>query len=143
LEEGNLWDSKIFLTGPASKELEWWIENIHQIPPSSFLAPEAVLTIETDASLTGWGAVCNGNTTSGPWSTEDVKECPHINSLELKAAFLAVKSFARQFQGVVKIRMDNKPAVAYINKLGGRKSYNLNAVALATYGRSPSIFSES
>ncbi len=51
------------------------------------------LTIETDASTTGWGAVCEGVRTGGPWNARERQM--HINCLELLAAHLAVQSFAK------------------------------------------------
>ncbi len=47
--------------------------------------------ITTDASCTGWGALCDGHPVSGIWTVDDKKW--HINCLELKAVHLALKSF--------------------------------------------------
>ena len=46
-------------------ELTWWIENIDMASrPIMFGNPD--ITITTDASNLGWGAVCNGTKTGGP-----------------------------------------------------------------------------
>jgi hypothetical protein len=50
---------------------------------------EPDLTIFSDASLSGWVALCNGITARGPWSAEDASR--HINELELLAAFFALQ----------------------------------------------------
>ncbi len=47
--------------------------------------------ITTDASMTGWGAVFEGRPESGEWKEEFLSW--HINCLELRAAFLALKYF--------------------------------------------------
>lgn len=47
------------------------------------------------------------------------REC-HINYLELLAAFIALKIFAKySFDCQILLRVDNSTAVAYINKMGG------------------------
>ncbi len=47
--------------------------------------------ITTDASMTGWGAVFEGRPASGEWKEEFLFW--HINCLELRAVFLALKYF--------------------------------------------------
>ena len=71
--------------------------------------------IQSDASLSGWGAVCKGVSTGGLWSPQE--QSLHINCLELLAAGLALKSFLKDQKGVTVL--DNSTAVAYINNLGG------------------------
>ena len=72
--------------------------------------------METVASTTGWGATCEGVRISGPWS--ETESHLHINCLELLAATLAVKCFARDKEDImILLRMDNTTAIAYINKL--------------------------
>ena len=54
----------------------------------------------------------------------------HINSLELLAAFLCLKSFCKNKSGIhVLLRWDNSTAVAYINKKGGMVSKYCNYLA--------------
>ena len=54
----------------------------------------------------------------------------HINLLELKAAFLALKFFAKNLTNKqIFLRIDNITALAYINKMGGTKSCELNDIA--------------
>ncbi len=82
------------------------------------------LVIESDASLIGWGAVCNHQQTGGPWSREE--QNLHINCLELLAATLALKSFTKGQTGLsVLLKMDNTTAVAYVNNQGGTVSREL------------------
>ena len=51
------------------------------------------MLIETDASMIGWGAVCQGIRTVRLWSHQE-RDC-HINVLELSATMLAVQTFAK------------------------------------------------
>ena len=65
-----------------------------------------------------WGAVCNGVGTEGPWTPEE--RTMHINCLELLAAFLAVKCFAKDRTNLtIHLKMNSMSALTYINKLGG------------------------
>ncbi|KAL0159107.1 hypothetical protein M9458_047183, partial [Cirrhinus mrigala] len=54
-------------------------------------APCRRVTLATDASLTGWGAVMSGHSARGLWSGRQLTW--HINCLEMLAVFLALKHF--------------------------------------------------
>lgn len=59
-----------------------------------------------------------------------VERSIHINVLELKAAFLALQTFAARKTGIrVKLFLDNKTAVSYVNKEGGTRSAILCRIA--------------
>ena len=54
----------------------------------------------------------------------------HINSLELLAAMLAVKTFLKDASGIsVLLQLDNATAVANINNMGGTVSSQLTTLA--------------
>ncbi len=55
--------------------------------------------ITTDASMTGWGAVFEGRPASGEWKEEFLFW--HINCLELRAVFLALKYFLPVLGGII------------------------------------------
>ena len=85
------------------------------------------LQIFTDASKEGWGAHLDEHTARGTWSLPESKF--HINHLELKAVFLALKEFRTLCcNKTVLIATDNTTVVAYINKEGGMKSGSLCAL---------------
>lgn len=113
------------LSVQAKEELEWWVEHLQDWDGRSILRPEPDLTIETDASTIGWGAMCQGHRTGGPWSKTEATM--HINCLELLAATLATKTFAKERHDIVIcLKMDNTSALTYINKFGGTVSPELN-----------------
>jgi len=87
---------------------------------------EPDLTMETDASMLGWGAVCRGLRTGGLWS--QVECMNYINYLELLAAMFAVKAFAKDKRNILK--MDNKTALFYVNRMGGTCSPVLSRLAI-------------
>ena len=73
--------------------------------------------IHTDASKSGWGAT-DGNNTKGEKWLENQEY--HINYLELKAIFLAVRAYQRYWRGNrhIQIKSDNTAAIAYVNNMG-------------------------
>ncbi|KAI2655537.1 ORF V: Enzymatic polyprotein [Labeo rohita] len=78
------------------------------------------VVMNTDASKTGWGAVCNGQAASGSWTGPRLQW--HISCLELLAVLLALRRFLPMLRDKhVLIRTDNVPTVAYI--LTGRVVY--------------------
>ena len=115
------------LTGEAKEELTW--QTTHPWPISwnlkLIICGELDLTIETDASKTGWGARCGDLQTGGPWSPKEATV--HINCLELLAATLAIQTFAeKQDNLLMHLKMDSTSALTYINKMGGTVSPELN-----------------
>ena len=115
------YESMITITPRMMSDLRWWIETAHSHNGRPLQILKWDITIESDASLRGWGASCNGSDTGGPWTKEE--QTHHINYLELLAAFLAMKSFLpSQGPMSVLLRMDNVTAIAFINRMGGTHS---------------------
>ncbi|KAI7810946.1 reverse transcriptase/ribonuclease H/putative methyltransferase [Triplophysa rosa] len=86
------------------------------------------VVVMTDASLQGWGAVCNGHAVSGRRTGPRLHW--HINCLELWAVLLALKRLQPFVQGRhVLVRSDSTAAVAYINHQGGVRSRQLTRLA--------------
>ena len=85
------------------------------------------LQIFTDASKAGWGGHLNECTARGTWSLPGSKL--HINYLELKAVFLALKEFQDLcIHKIVLVETDNTTVVSYINKEGSMRSGPLCAL---------------
>ena len=75
-------------------------------------------TCSADTSKEWLGAHLNECTVRGTWSLPESKL--HINHLELKAVFLALKEFQDLCSNnIVLVATDNTTVVAYINKEGG------------------------
>ena len=108
-------------------DLLWIIQNIATFNGKVFQELEINLFVNSDASLTGWGASCNGQSTGGRWSLSESNN--HINFLELLAAFLALQSFVIQSNIHVRRKFDNTTAVSYINNMGRIRSEPLNTLA--------------
>ena len=55
------------LSYQAKEELEWWIQNLDLCNGRYLIQNTSQITIQTDASKTGWGAFCQGVRTRGVW----------------------------------------------------------------------------
>lgn len=120
-------DAPIQISDSVKEELDWWVQNIATATnPVGHGHPNMV--IESDASHLGWGAVCNGVSTGGRWTTVETQQ--HINLLEMQAAFFAIKTFCTDSNPKhVRIMIDNTTAVAYINNMGGSHSFLCNKIS--------------
>ncbi|XP_040290011.1 uncharacterized protein LOC121002639 [Bufo bufo] len=128
LRTGASFADAVVLDSEAREELSWWIANLEAWNGRAIFGSLPELTIESDASLQGWGAHCNGVSTGGPWSAEE--SLLHINALELLAGSFAVRSFSNGIANAcIKLRMDNISAVQYVNRLGGTRSATLARLA--------------
>ena len=113
---------------PRPTEFDWW-ESRLGVSSMPLRLPPFVREIFSDASLTGWGAECQGHSTRGFWS--EAERSLHINQLELLAALFSLKSFSKDlFNARVLLRLDNTTAISYINRMGGVQFPHLNAIAL-------------
>ncbi|XP_067214193.1 uncharacterized protein [Linepithema humile] len=120
-------DNKMKIPSFVRKDLNWWKKAIplarRQIRKLTF-----DIEIFSDACLTGWGAFCNGTGAHGNWSIKE--QSLDINHLELRAALLALKSFAGDLTNQqILLRVDNTTALAYINRMGSVKSTTLHELA--------------
>ena len=127
-------------TVASQKQLEGTIVSRKSDPYSQITAPpdnvlqgqplhpiKHALKIFTDTSKEGCGAHLNEHTARGVWSLPESKL--HINYLELKAVFLALKEFQDLCSNkIVLVATNNTTEVSYINKEGGMRSGPLCAL---------------
>ena len=107
--------------------LEWWLDESNVLQGQPLHPLKHALQIFTDTSKEGWGAHLGEHTARGSWSVRESKL--HINFLELKAVFLALKGFQHLCTArIVLVATDNTTVVAYINKEGGMRSGPLCAL---------------
>ena len=75
--------------------------------------PDSTLTLNTDASLTEWGAFLEGGIESGVWEDCHLEE--HINLLKMRAVLLSLRHFQEVIQRQsLLIATDNTTVVAYL-----------------------------
>jgi len=75
-------------------KLLWWSSTARTYNSAPLIQPSPDLVMETDASLSGWGARCQDLRTQDLWSVEELKM--HINALELLLVFMAVKTLLQR-----------------------------------------------
>lgn len=121
------YNKQMYLSSSLADDFNWWklqaLRGMNNIQEEVF-----TLEIYTDASLTGWGAFCNGRSTFGWWTEED--KFKHINFLELKAVLFGLQFFADNCTSCnLLLRIDNTTALAYINRMGSVQYPDLNIVS--------------
>ena len=117
----NDYDAYMVLSKESRLEIQWWIDNVRLVNGNPIRHEEKTKYIQTDASLQGWGAVFGKNKTQGRWNSDESVQ--HINVLELKAIYFALKSLCEdQSQIQICVYTDSAVAVSYINSRGGSVS---------------------
>ena len=90
-------------------DLKWW-KAIKKVPNNPIRTAIYDLEISTDASLSGWGAFCNGQRAHGHW--KEYERCYSINHLELMAAFYGLKIFGKNCKNCqILLHIDNMTAI--------------------------------
>ena len=106
---------------------KWWLKEDNVLTGQLLHPIKHALQIFTDTSIEGWGAHLDEHTARGTWSLPGSKL--HINYLELKAVFLALKEFQDLWSNkIVLVAPDNTTVVSYIDKEGGMRSGPLCAL---------------
>ena len=68
---------KCTLSSGSVLDLEWWVSNLSALNGKDFFPKIPDIEICSDASMSAWGAVCDGVATRGPWKTAQTSL--HIN----------------------------------------------------------------
>ena len=125
---GHSYDNAVPISKDIQSDLRWWIQEASSYIGQPLQITQWDLTIESDASKQGWGASCQGTNTGGPWTASEQSE--HINSLEMKAAFLALQSFCSKRTSIsVLLLMNNITVISFLNRLEGSHSRPLSYLA--------------
>ena len=119
-------EANMAISDNGVSEIKWWLGHL-DVSFNSICHPPVDVTLYSDASLVGWGAVMNEISTGGRWSSTEAHH--HINCLELLAALFALKCFQTSLSGKhVKLMIDNTTAVAVINNMGTCHSTECNSI---------------
>lgn len=109
------------------RDWDWWLQSLPNAT-RKIRNNRYEKTIYSDASVSGWGAFCNGEDANGLWDQQE--RSLYINHLELKAALLALKCFAADLRDLdILLMVDNTTTLAYINKMGGVRFSGLHELA--------------
>lgn len=123
-------DNVVHWTQLARKELTWWATHLPEQAFRPIRIPPPSVVITTDASLVGWGAVCQDQEAHGQWTQVEASTY-HINELELLTGFFALRCFMPSKRDIhIQLRMDNRCAISYVNNMGGTHSGKLHKLAV-------------
>lgn len=124
---GKNFDIVMSVSEAALQDVQWWLSSA-KFCPRPIITPPVYITLYTDASNKGWGAVCDGVSTGGHWSSEEQEM--HINALEILAVKNGLLSLCQNLNDVhIEIHSDNITTVAYVNDMGGNRSLICNDLA--------------
>ncbi|XP_047990684.1 uncharacterized protein LOC125229783 [Leguminivora glycinivorella] len=127
LKNNENFEAKIKPSRAILEDLNWWLNKV-STSNNCMRFPSFQLEIYSDASNSGWGAVCGKNKANGTWKSSERDS--HINYLELLAVYLGLKSFAKNMTDcAILLRVDNTTAISYINRMGGIQFPHLNDLA--------------
>lgn len=125
-ESHDNYDDKMILNENLKVDFSWWEQHV-MTSRNPIRSGQYSLEIFSDASMSGWGVMCNGERSHGFWDAAE-SQC-HINLLELKAAYIGLKYFARAVTNAeILLRIDNTVAISYINRMGGIQYTHLNDI---------------
>ena len=111
-------DKFMTLTEEAIEDIHWWLSHVNTGCRKIRLG-KPVITVITDSSDNGWGAVCGKQRTRGLWS---IPERAHTNINETKAVLLGLQVYASHYRHCkIRVLSDNTTAVSYVNHKGGSK----------------------
>ena len=114
-------DRKMTVSAQSKVELKWWISHVDSAY-NDVCCNDPDVVVTSDASLTGWGCVCEGVSSGGQWTSAE--KSFHIHYLELKAALFALHCFQAKLKNKhVRLRLDNTTAVACIQHMGQCSTY--------------------
>lgn len=129
LAAGGAYGAKMVLDAALKEDFNWWLGVLSDNSQANVIRTECyACEIFSDASLTGWGASCGDKRARGWWSDEE--RILHINALEIKAAYNALRCFASGLRDCeILLRIDNTTAIAYVNRFGSVQFPRLSELA--------------
>ena len=106
--------------------LDGWLDESNVLRGQPLHPLQHAFQLFTNASNEGWGAHLGDSTARGIWSLPE----SHLhNFFELKAVFLALKSFEHLCRDqIILVATDNTTVVSYVHKQGGMRSGSLCAL---------------
>lgn len=72
LKWGRSYDQQVQMSHEAGEDLQWWIHHLSVWNGQQMHNPSPVIKMETDTSLLGWGAYCQGVLTGGRWLDREI-----------------------------------------------------------------------
>ena len=101
------------LSAQSKQDLNWLLDNVTW-RSRLIRSKKTKLTLLTDASMEGWGAVTELDKTGGRWNPEE-----GTTALEVRGILLGLQTFFREAShAYIQVFCDNTTVVAYVNHGG-------------------------
>ncbi len=126
------WTDVLQIDKATRSDLEWWHKALNTWNGAKIHTGPVDFQVETDASMTGWGARVKGTEQKAAGFWNHRMGLQPSNYRELMAVLMAVKSFHFPHGAKIQILTDNITTAAYINHLGG-PSKDLSDLARALW----------
>ena len=135
LKKNDSYKIQVILNKESQLELPWWVKNMKLYNGRTLIQLPAQALLQTDASLTFWGAVWEGMKTGGTWTQQERRM--HFNELELLTLKLALETFFKaQELKSLHILVDKIVALNYFLKMGAVQGEGGGGYKKFTYGLS-------
>ena len=135
LKKNDSYKIQVILNKESQLELPWWVKNMELYNGRTLIQLPAQALLQTDASLTFWGAVWEGMKTGGTWTQQERRM--HFNELELLTLKLALETFFKaQELKSLHILVDKIVALNYFLKMGAVQGEGGGGYKKFTYGLS-------
>ncbi|KAG8538770.1 hypothetical protein GDO81_022103 [Engystomops pustulosus] len=120
-------DKKIRIPSFVKRDLLWWME-LRNLEKGVCWHHLPTITIVTDASSSGWGAILPSHYEQGSWTLAQAKNSS--NYRELRAVWEALRSNTAYLRDHhIHILSDNVSTVSYLRRQGGTRSPVLSSLA--------------
>jgi hypothetical protein len=122
-------EANMHISTRVKADLQWWLDNLFLVQ-ADIQQSYPDLTIQTDASMQGWGfyVPIDGTKSGSRWSPQVTHL--HINALELMAIEFALLSYCDDLNSQhIRIMSDNTTAIAAVNKQGSTQALECNQIA--------------
>lgn len=113
----------VTISPEARSAIRWWTTESNTTRGTPIRLPPPHIEVQTDASVIGWGGHSGHRTFSGTWTEQEA--LAHINVLELRAVTLTLRELKPPPQVHILVHTDNSTVMAYVNKQGGVKSWQM------------------
>lgn len=111
-------NANVTISSKGRSEINWWITNLEFMNGKPIRETSPNHYLQTDASLSGFGAVLANKSTQGRWNLDE--QSLHINVLELKAIYFGLIALCNELKDThICVKSDSATAVNYLNNQGG------------------------
>jgi len=95
-----IYNATLSLNVAIREDLQWWLALTTTPVGAPVCSPDPSITVHSDASNQGWGAMLNGQSQTGDVVSRGNKYPHKLSGTTALAAFLAIKAFGKSWQNI-------------------------------------------